>query len=160
MMGTTQLTVNSIYIFNPLEYRQVQARPDGRNEAAMAADRFAGRVAPVTGGASGIGTATARRFAHEAVPVIAAGADTDGSEQVARQVAGDAGMAHLAPLDVASLDVASSSGGWLSSTRRTSGSTSSHRTRYSAAGGTRVEHREGTRRAKGACGDTATAAAG
>ncbi len=36
--------------------------------------RLAGRVAVITGGGSGIGLATARRFAAEVLPLVAAGA--------------------------------------------------------------------------------------
>jgi len=54
-----------------------------------------GRVAVVTGGASGIGAATARRFAAEGARVAVIDRDPEGAEAVADEVAG---QAH--PLDV------------------------------------------------------------
>jgi NAD(P)-dependent dehydrogenase (short-subunit alcohol dehydrogenase family) len=51
---------------------------------------FEGQVAVVTGGASGIGAATARRFAAEGARVAVLDRDADGAEQVASEVDGTA----------------------------------------------------------------------
>jgi 2-hydroxycyclohexanecarboxyl-CoA dehydrogenase len=50
--------------------------------------RFAGAVALVTGGASGIGAATARRLAEEAATVIVADRDLEGASVVAKAIGG------------------------------------------------------------------------
>jgi 2-hydroxycyclohexanecarboxyl-CoA dehydrogenase len=79
--------------------------------------RLEGRIALVTGGASGIGTATARRLAAEGARVAVADIDEDGAREVAGEIDGfavrmdvaDAGSARagvaaaeeaLGPLDV------------------------------------------------------------
>jgi NAD(P)-dependent dehydrogenase (short-subunit alcohol dehydrogenase family) len=51
-------------------------------------DRFAGRVAIVTGGASGIGAATARRIAAEGGSVVVADVQIGPGEEVARSLGG------------------------------------------------------------------------
>lgn len=48
--------------------------------------RFEGRVAFVTGGASGIGEAAARRFAAEGAKVVIADVDAEGAERVAAEL--------------------------------------------------------------------------
>jgi NAD(P)-dependent dehydrogenase (short-subunit alcohol dehydrogenase family) len=50
--------------------------------------RLAGRAAIVTGGASGIGAATVRRFAAEGATVLVADLDAERGEEVAREVNG------------------------------------------------------------------------
>jgi meso-butanediol dehydrogenase / (S,S)-butanediol dehydrogenase / diacetyl reductase len=52
------------------------------------AGRFAGRVAIVTGGASGIGAATAAAFAAEGARVVVADVDREGGRRVAEQIGG------------------------------------------------------------------------
>jgi NAD(P)-dependent dehydrogenase (short-subunit alcohol dehydrogenase family) len=51
-------------------------------------DRFEGRVAVVTGAASGIGLATARRLAAEGADVVCADIDADGAKAAAAEVRG------------------------------------------------------------------------
>ena len=53
-------------------------------------DRLAGKVAFVTGAGSGIGEATARRFAEEGARVVLADRRTDAAETVASAIGGDA----------------------------------------------------------------------
>jgi 2-hydroxycyclohexanecarboxyl-CoA dehydrogenase len=63
--------------------------------------RLEGRKALVTGGASGIGAATAARLAAEGAEVWIADIDVPGAEQVADEIAG-----HAVELDVTDLDAA------------------------------------------------------
>ncbi|MEJ2890624.1 SDR family oxidoreductase [Actinomycetospora aeridis] len=65
-----------------------------------------GRVAVVTGGASGIGRATARRFVDAGASVVVADRDGDGAERVAEElgdaaVAGTVDVTHPAQVDAA-----------------------------------------------------------
>src|SRR5215470_10607602 len=59
---------------------------DGRHRAM--GGRFAGRVAIVTGGASGIGAATAAALAREGAQVVVADVDRDRGPEVAEAVGG------------------------------------------------------------------------
>jgi meso-butanediol dehydrogenase/(S,S)-butanediol dehydrogenase/diacetyl reductase len=63
--------------------------------------RFEGRVALVTGGASGIGAATARRLAREGARVAVADVDEAGAREVARQIEAAGGAALAVRADVA-----------------------------------------------------------
>jgi 2-hydroxycyclohexanecarboxyl-CoA dehydrogenase len=65
--------------------------------------RLEGRRALVTGGASGIGAATAARLAAEGVEVWVGDINLDGAEKVAGEIAG-----HAVELDVTDLDAARS----------------------------------------------------
>jgi NAD(P)-dependent dehydrogenase (short-subunit alcohol dehydrogenase family) len=55
--------------------------------------RFVGRVAIVTGGASGIGAAAARRLATEGASVAVADLNLDGAESVAKEIVAEGGVA-------------------------------------------------------------------
>jgi len=52
--------------------------------------RFEGKTALVTGGARGIGAATARRLASEGATVVVADFDEDGAKQTAAEIGGHA----------------------------------------------------------------------
>jgi meso-butanediol dehydrogenase/(S,S)-butanediol dehydrogenase/diacetyl reductase len=64
-----------------------------REEPAVA--RFDGRVALVTGGASGIGAATARRFCEEGARVMLADVNADGAQALAAELGGDVAEARV-----------------------------------------------------------------
>lgn len=59
-----------------------------------------GRVAMVTGGASGIGRATAQRFVAGGAAVVIADLDADGGERAAKELVAQGGRAVSAPVDV------------------------------------------------------------
>lgn len=63
----------------------------------MQPGRFTGRTAVITGAASGIGTATARRLAAEGATVLLADIDQDGGEALAREIGA---QARFVPCDV------------------------------------------------------------
>ncbi len=64
-------------------------------------ERFAGQVALVTGAASGIGAATARRFAREGARVVVADIDEAGAARVAAEIGRAGGSALAVRADVA-----------------------------------------------------------
>jgi NAD(P)-dependent dehydrogenase (short-subunit alcohol dehydrogenase family) len=66
-------------------------------------ERFHGKVAIVTGGASGIGTATLRRFAEEGAQVVCADIDDEGGERVVKEIASRGGVAAYCHCDVGKL---------------------------------------------------------
>lgn len=61
---------------------------------------FEGRVALVTGGSSGLGEATALKFAGAGAKVVIAARRVDQSEAVVRQIADQGGEAHFVQADV------------------------------------------------------------
>lgn len=70
----------------------------------MSHARFAGKVAIVTGGASGIGRATAMRLAQEGARVCVADRNATGADEVARAIAAARGEAFGIEVDVTQPD--------------------------------------------------------
>lgn len=64
------------------------------------ADRLNGKIAIVTGGASGVGAAISRRFAAEGARVVIADRDLNGAEALAAEIAQDGGEAAACVVDV------------------------------------------------------------
>lgn len=75
-----------------------------RDEVVTVLDGFAGKVAFVSGAASGIGRAVALELASGGASVALADLNADGVEQIAKQITSGGGRALALPLDVADLD--------------------------------------------------------
>ena len=73
-----------------------------RRVRGCAVDRLTGRVALVTGAASGIGAATARRLASEGAAVLVTDVQDEAGAHVVKQVTASGGRAAYAHLDVTS----------------------------------------------------------
>ena len=69
----------------------------------MAAARFSGKVAVVTGGSAGIGAAAARMFAAEGAAVVVAARGAEALERVCGQITAGGGRASVFAADVADL---------------------------------------------------------
>ncbi|MCL4147311.1 UNVERIFIED_CONTAM: hypothetical protein GTU68_019130, partial [Idotea baltica] len=65
-------------------------------------NQLADKVAVITGGASGIGRACARRFASEGARVVLGDINVDAAVEAAAQIEADGGTAHAVRLDAAS----------------------------------------------------------
>lgn len=70
----------------------------------MPADQLQGRTAIVTGSASGIGRATARRFAREGATVVVADVDEAGADETTTTIENEGGTAAAIPTDVTDAD--------------------------------------------------------
>src|SRR5579875_358722 len=79
-------------------HRAWPRRPVFRGERDMTDMR--GRVAIVTGAASGIGRATALAFARSGARVVAADIDAAGGEETVRIIGGEGGQGIFRPVDV------------------------------------------------------------
>ncbi len=78
-------------------------RPDASAAASAFGRRFEGKVAFVTGGASGLGRATAQRFALEGARVVVADLDRSGAQAVVATLP-DALAVHVDTADSAAVD--------------------------------------------------------
>lgn len=67
-------------------------------------ERFRGRVAIVTGGADGIGAATALRLGQEGAAVVVVDVAGDGAERITEELSALGAAAHAVPADVADVD--------------------------------------------------------
>jgi NAD(P)-dependent dehydrogenase (short-subunit alcohol dehydrogenase family) len=85
------------------EAPEQQRRPDAWPAQAAIGRRFEGKVAFVTGGASGLGRAAAERFAREGARVVVADLDRSGAETVAATLP-DALAVHVDTADGAAVD--------------------------------------------------------
>lgn len=70
----------------------------------MSGQRFAGRVAIVTGGASGLGATVARRLGREGAHVIVADVDAEGAARIAGDILAGGGKARASETDVTRAD--------------------------------------------------------
>jgi NAD(P)-dependent dehydrogenase (short-subunit alcohol dehydrogenase family) len=66
--------------------------------------RFAGKVAVVTGGASGMGAATARLLARDGAAVLIADLNSEAGQQVSKEIAAAGGQAEFITTDVSDPD--------------------------------------------------------
>jgi len=66
--------------------------------------RLTGKIAVVTGAASGIGAATARRLAAEGAHTVVADLNTAGAEVVAGEIRAAGGSAHPVPVDLGDVE--------------------------------------------------------
>ena len=64
-------------------------------------DRFAGKIAVVTGAASGIGLATAKMFSGEGATVVIVDLNGEGAEKVAAEINAGGGQAAAMQCDIA-----------------------------------------------------------
>jgi NAD(P)-dependent dehydrogenase (short-subunit alcohol dehydrogenase family) len=62
--------------------------------------RFKDKVAVITGGTSGIGSGTAKRFAGEGAAVVITGRNSERGEQVVKEITDDGGKALFVRADV------------------------------------------------------------
>lgn len=72
--------------------------------AAGAMGKLAGRVAIITGAASGVGAAAARLFASEGASVVAADLNAEGAARVAAEIVAEGGIAVSFAVDVSDRD--------------------------------------------------------
>jgi NAD(P)-dependent dehydrogenase (short-subunit alcohol dehydrogenase family) len=82
--------------------RPVTSLPDGEAVSAVMTRRFEGKTVVVTGGAAGIGAATALRLGAEGATVVVADIADGQGDAVCAQIVGAGGTAHYVHTDVSS----------------------------------------------------------
>src|SRR5206468_8866298 len=89
-------------IATPFCQHTIQPESLGSKGASTMAGRLDGKVALITGGASGIGRATALTFAREGAKLVIADMNADGGQQTVHMITENGGEATFVQVDVTS----------------------------------------------------------